>query len=86
MINFSCLKCSGILMLCVGMWMRIQLRDYVDMSVEGSGAALLALACLGALVALAATLACCCTARGHPALLYLVSLLSTHFHCVVFQP
>ncbi|XP_043275201.1 tetraspanin-7-like [Venturia canescens] len=63
--------CSGLLMLCVGIGMRIQLRDYVDMSVEGSGAALLALACLGALVVVAATLACCCTARGHPALLYL---------------
>lgn len=51
--------------------MRIQLQDYVDTSVEGSGAALLAIACLGAILALAATLACCCTARGHPALLYL---------------
>ncbi|KAG8034668.1 hypothetical protein G9C98_007744 [Cotesia typhae] len=63
--------CTGIAMLCVGILMRIQLRDYVDMSVEGSGAALLGLACLGGLVVLAATLACCCTARGHPALLYL---------------
>lgn len=62
-------------MLCVGIYMRIQLRDYVDMSVEGSGAALLALACLGALVVVASTLACCCTARGHPALLYLVSII-----------
>ncbi|XP_034939609.1 tetraspanin-7-like [Chelonus insularis] len=63
--------CTGIAMLYVGIWMRIQLREYVDMSVEGSGAALLGLACLGALVVLAATLACCCTARGRPALLYL---------------
>ncbi|XP_076236784.1 tetraspanin-7 [Calliopsis andreniformis] len=62
---------SGILMLCIGIWMRIQLRDYVDMSMDGSGAALLALASLGAILTLAATLACCCTARGHPALLYL---------------
>lgn len=41
------------------------------MSVQGSGAALLALASLGAVLAIAAVLACCCTARGHPALLYL---------------
>ena len=59
-------------MLCIGIYMRLQLRDYVDASLEGSGAALLALACLGAVVVIAATLACCCTARGHPALLYLV--------------
>ncbi|XP_015601848.1 tetraspanin-7 isoform X2 [Cephus cinctus] len=63
--------CSGVLMLCVGIWIRYQLRDYVDLSVEGGGAALVALAILGAIVGSAATLACCCTARGHPALLYL---------------
>ncbi|KAL0115511.1 hypothetical protein PUN28_010792 [Cardiocondyla obscurior] len=62
---------SGLLMLCIGIWMRIQLRDYVNISVQGSGAALLALASLGAVLAVAAVLACCCTARGHPALLYL---------------
>lgn len=68
--NFT-LWASGILMLCIGIWMRIQLRDYMNMNVQGSGAALLALACLGAVLAVAAVLACCCTARGHPALLYL---------------
>ncbi|XP_050458681.1 tetraspanin-7-like [Cataglyphis hispanica] len=62
---------SGVLMLCIGIWMRIQLQDYMNMNVQGSGAALLALACLGAVLAVAAVLACCCTARGHPALLYL---------------
>ncbi|XP_014469377.1 PREDICTED: tetraspanin-6-like [Dinoponera quadriceps] len=62
---------SGMLMLCIGIWMRIQLRDYVNLSAEGSSAALLALSSLGSVLALAATLACCCTARGHPALLYL---------------
>ncbi|XP_043493955.1 tetraspanin-7-like [Polistes fuscatus] len=62
---------SGMLMLCIGIWMRVQLRDYVNTNDEASGTALLALASLGAILALAATLACCCTARGHPALLYL---------------
>ncbi|EFN83740.1 tetraspanin-7 [Harpegnathos saltator] len=62
---------SGVLMLCIGIWMRIQMRDYVYLSTENSGAALLGLSSLGAVLALAATLACCCTARGHPALLYL---------------
>lgn len=58
-------------MLCIGIWMQIQLRDFVDMSMEGSGMALLAITYLGAILTLAATLACCCTARGHPALLSL---------------
>ncbi|KAH0944650.1 hypothetical protein HN011_008938 [Eciton burchellii] len=62
---------SGILMLCIGIWMRIQLRDYMNIEIQDSGTALLAFASLGAVLALAATLACCCTARGHPALLYL---------------
>lgn len=60
-------------MLFIGIAMRLQLRDYVDSNTEGSGAALLALAFLGAIVVIAAILACCCTARGHPALLYLVN-------------
>ncbi|XP_032688193.1 tetraspanin-7-like isoform X2 [Odontomachus brunneus] len=68
--NFIFWAC-GVIILCVGIWMRIQLRNYVNLSAEGSGAALLALSSLGAVLALAATLACCCTARGHPALLYL---------------
>ncbi|XP_051154206.1 tetraspanin-7-like [Leptopilina boulardi] len=68
--NFVFLS-SGILMLFIGIAMRLQLRDYVDSNTEGSGAALLALAFLGAIVVIAAILACCCTARGHPALLYL---------------
>lgn len=66
-------QASGVLMVGIGIWMRVQLRDYVNLTEEGSGAALLALASLGAVLTLAATLACCCTARGHPALLYLVS-------------
>lgn len=43
------------------------------MNHENSGTILLAVAGLGAAVALAATFACCCTLRQHPALLYLVS-------------
>ncbi|XP_031778553.1 tetraspanin-7-like isoform X2 [Nasonia vitripennis] len=58
-------------MLCVGIWTKLQLTEYADVGIESSGAALLALSCLGALVALVGILACCCTTRQHPALLYL---------------
>ncbi|XP_003393642.1 tetraspanin-7-like [Bombus affinis] len=69
---FNCvLWVFGILLLCIGIWMRIQLHDYMDVSPENSRAALLALACLGGILTLTATLACCCTTRGHPALLFL---------------
>lgn len=67
-------QCSGLLMLCVGIYMKMQLHNYADVGIENSGGALLALSCLGAQVALVGMLACCCTARQHPALLYLVSV------------
>ncbi|XP_076766042.1 tetraspanin-7 [Xylocopa sonorina] len=58
----------GILILYIGIWMRIHLRD---LSAEGSKAILLGVASLGAILTLSTMLACCCTTRGHPALLYL---------------
>ncbi|KAF3426923.1 hypothetical protein E2986_03134 [Frieseomelitta varia] len=61
----------GLLVLGIGIWTRIQLHDYMDVSAENSRAALLALACLGGILTLTATLACCCTTHGHPALLFL---------------
>lgn len=76
---------SGMLILCTSIWMRFQLRDYVNMNVQGSGSALLAVACLGAVLAVAAILACCCTARGHPALLYLVIILHIFIYKIDFR-
>lgn len=74
---FFFLQCSGLLMLCAGLWMKLELQNYASLGLESSGATLLALSCLGALVALVGILACCCTTRQHPALLYLVSLYFT---------
>ncbi|XP_071862442.1 tetraspanin-7 [Bombus fervidus] len=72
LILFNCVMwVFGILLFSIGIWMRIQLHDYMDVSSENSRAALLALACLGGILTLTATLACCCTIRGHPALLFL---------------
>lgn len=66
-------------MMIIGIWVRIQLRDYIDVSAESSRTALLALASLGAILTLIATFACCCTTRGHPALLYLVSQIIYYY-------
>lgn len=63
--------CTGLVMLISGIYMRLRLQDYVEISTESSGAALLGISCLGAFVTLIGIFACCCTARGHPALLYL---------------
>ncbi|KAI4499025.1 hypothetical protein M0802_005891 [Mischocyttarus mexicanus] len=65
------------LMLSVGIWMSLPPQDHVNSSEEGSGTALLAIASLGVIIAMTATLACSCTARGHPALLYLYGAFLT---------
>ncbi|XP_017763113.1 PREDICTED: tetraspanin-6-like [Eufriesea mexicana] len=61
----------GILILCIGIWVRIQLQHYMDVSDESSWHGLLAFASLGAVLTLTATFACCCITREQPALLYL---------------
>ncbi|OAD53184.1 60S ribosomal protein L11 [Eufriesea mexicana] len=67
------LKTFGILILCIGIWVRIQLQHYMDVSDESSWHGLLAFASLGAVLTLTATFACCCITREQPALLYLVA-------------
>ncbi|XP_058804799.1 tetraspanin-7-like [Phymastichus coffea] len=62
--------CTGLVMLGGGIYMKLQLQNYADLGMENSDAALLATACLGALVALVGLLACCCIVRQHPSLLY----------------
>ncbi|KAJ8680949.1 hypothetical protein QAD02_016736 [Eretmocerus hayati] len=63
---------SGILLLCAAIYAKLELQHYANVGIDGStGPVLLAIAFLGALVALVGLLACCCTTRQHPALLYL---------------
>lgn len=68
-------------MLIVGVYTRMQIYDYIDVDSDNSnaGAVLLAIAFLGVIVSVISLLACCCTARGHPALLYLVEKASNLF-------
>ncbi|XP_053973396.1 tetraspanin-7-like isoform X2 [Hylaeus anthracinus] len=62
---------SGVLIVCTVLWIEIQLQHYVDISMDGVWAALIALGGFGLFLSLAVMLACCCTTRGHPALLHL---------------
>lgn len=64
---------SGLLMLVGGIMAKMELQNYANLGLDASSTALLGLSCLGALVALIGFLACCCTTRQHPALLYLVN-------------
>ncbi|XP_011506535.1 PREDICTED: tetraspanin-6-like [Ceratosolen solmsi marchali] len=64
-------SCSGLAVMCIGIWMKLQLQDSSSFGIENSGETLLAVILLGKLVALVGIFACCCTTRQYPALLYL---------------
>ncbi|XP_046402459.1 tetraspanin-7-like [Ischnura elegans] len=62
---------TGIIILAVGIWMKVELHKYMELSTEFSSNASYILIGTGALVILIGSLACCCTAKGQPALLYI---------------
>jgi len=61
---------SGIAILAIGIWMEVELYKYMEMSTEFSGTAPYVLIGTGALIILIGSLACCCTVKGQPVLLY----------------
>ncbi|XP_066256795.1 tetraspanin-7-like [Euwallacea similis] len=61
---------SGIAIFAIGIWMEIELYKYMEMSTEFSGTAPYVLIGTGALIILIGSLACCCTVKGQPVLLY----------------
>nr|CAD7402683.1 unnamed protein product [Timema poppensis] len=66
-------KLSGITILGVGIWMHLELYKYMELSSEFSSTAPDVLLGVGALIVLVGSLACCCTVKGQPVLLYVVS-------------
>ncbi|KAG8222125.1 hypothetical protein J437_LFUL002122 [Ladona fulva] len=62
---------TGIIILAVGIWMKVELHKYMEFSTEFSSNASYVLMGTGALVILIGSLACCCTAKGQPVLLYI---------------
>ncbi|CAH1961736.1 unnamed protein product [Acanthoscelides obtectus] len=62
---------SGIAILAIGVWMEIELYKYMEMSTEFSGTAPYVLIGTGSLIILIGSLACCCTVKGQPVLLYI---------------
>jgi tetraspanin-7 len=69
-INYSLLQISGIAILAIGIWMEVELYKYMEMSTEFSGTAPYVLIGTGSLIILIGSLACCCTVKGQPVLLY----------------
>lgn len=61
---------SGIAILAIGIWMEVELYKYMEMSTEFSGTAPYVLIGTGSLIIFIGTLACCCTVKGQPVLLY----------------
>ncbi|XP_050309305.1 tetraspanin-7-like [Anthonomus grandis grandis] len=61
---------SGVAILSIGIWMEVELHKYMEMSTEFSGTAPYVLIGTGTLIILIGTLACCCTVKGQPVLLY----------------
>lgn len=56
--------------------MEVELHKYMEMSTEFSGTAPYVLIGTGALIIFIGSLACCCTVKGQPVLLYVVSFKS----------
>ncbi|KAJ8952280.1 hypothetical protein NQ318_007448 [Aromia moschata] len=61
---------TGIAILAIGIWMEVELYKYMEMSTEFSGTAPYVLIGIGSLIILIGSLACCCTVKGQPVLLY----------------
>lgn len=54
--------------------MQVELHKYLELNVEYSNVAPYVLVGTGAFILLVSSLACCCTVKGHPSLLYTVSV------------
>lgn len=64
---------SGIAILAVGIWMEVELYKYMELTTNYYSAAPYILIGTGSGIIMIGSLACCCTAKGQPVLLYLYS-------------
>ncbi|XP_059612963.1 tetraspanin-7-like [Phlebotomus argentipes] len=62
---------SGLAILCAGIWMQVELHKYLELNADFSNTGPYVLVGTGALILLISSLACCCTVKGQPSLLYL---------------
>ncbi|XP_021958482.1 tetraspanin-7 [Folsomia candida] len=62
---------SGIALLVLGVWLHVELHKYLELSPDFSATAPYVLVGTGILILFLATLACCCTIKEQPILLYI---------------
>ncbi|KAJ6636150.1 alcohol dehydrogenase, partial [Pseudolycoriella hygida] len=62
---------TGLAVLCAGIWMQVKLIKFLELSADFSNLVPYILVGTGALILFVATLACCCTVKGQPSLLFM---------------
>lgn len=67
------LQAAGIALLCIGLWMKISLHYLLELSDEYNEAIPYIFIGTGAVILIVGFFACCCTVKGQPVLLYIVS-------------
>lgn len=77
-------QCTGFIIFVVGVWSQIELYKYLKLSTEIPGTAPYVLIGTGALIMLIGSLACCCTIKGQPALLYMVIIADGYIYIYFF--
>lgn len=73
--NSSCFtwQITGIAILALGIWTKVQLYMYMELSEDYYKEAPYVLIGVGAVIVVIGSLGCCCTAKGNACLLYMVS-------------
>jgi len=66
---------SGLAVLALGIWMKVSLHVYVELTTVYYDSAAYILIAVGCVIVLVGSLGCLCTVKGFTALLYLVSPL-----------
>lgn len=61
---------SGLGIFCAGIWMQVELHKYLELNADFSKSAPYILVGTGAIILIVSTLACFCTVKGQPSLLY----------------
>lgn len=64
---------TGIVLLVLGIWMKISLHQFMELSENFSNAVPYTFVATGAAIVLVGFSACCCTVKGQPILLYMLS-------------
>lgn len=62
---------SGLIILCAGIWMQVELHKYLELSAAYNNLIPFIVVFTGTIIVFVATAACCCTVKGQPSLLYL---------------